>query len=179
MSYLILVRHGESRWNTTNKFTGWVDVPLSDRGVREAELISKRLKGLRLNIAFTSHLERAHETLLITLAKQHCTGIFVHENEHNGLRYSFKLKEHEIFIHTNWALNERHYGILQGLNKEKIAEKYGYEKVLSWRRSFHGKPPYGESLSDVYERVVPYFRKKYYPKLKKARMYLSWHMATA
>ena len=169
MSYLILVRHGESRWNTINKFTGWVDVPLSENGVKEAMLISKRMKDLRLDTAFTSHLERAHETMLVTLAQQDRTGIFLHEGEHGGMRYSFPVEDHEIPVHTSWMLNERHYGLLQGLDKWEAAKKYGHQKVLAWRRSFDGRPPRGESLHDVYDRVVPYFKKHIMSEVRKEK----------
>lgn len=167
MGYLYLIRHGESRWNASNKFTGWVDVPLSEKGIREAILTARHFKKLRLDVAFTSHLERAHETLLIILSKQHCTGIFVHENEHHKLGYSFKIKEHEVFVHTSWVLNERHYGVLQGMDKDQIAKQYGYNKVFAWRREFKSRPPKGESLNDVYNRVVRYFKQKIWPEIQK------------
>ncbi len=169
MNYLILARHGESRWNTANKFTGWVDVPLAEKGIKEAAAMTKCLKHLKLDVAFTSNLERARETLLIILASQHCTGIFLHEDEHHGFKYSFNNKEHEIFVHTDWALNERHYGALQGMNKEEAAKKYGREKVLAWRRSFNERPPRGESLRDVYDRVVPYFKRKIMPEIRRKK----------
>lgn len=167
MGYLLLVRHGESRWNTANKFTGWVDVPLSDNGVREAIVLSKGLRKLSFDVVFTSHLERAHETVLVILSDQHYTGIFVHEREHKGMRYAFKPREREIFVHTTWKLNERHYGLLQGMDKGMAAQEYGKDKVFFWRRSFTGRPPGGESLADVYKRVMPYFKKKILPKVKK------------
>ncbi len=160
MGYLLLVRHGESRFNTVNKFTGWVDVPLSEKGVKEALMISKRIKPLRLDMAFTSHLERAHETLLIILAHQHFTGIFEHSRSHAGFDYPISVqRKDEIPVYTSWKLNERNYGLLQGLDKEQAARKYGYKKVSEWRRGFTEKPPQGESLKDVYKRVVPYFKR--------------------
>jgi 2,3-bisphosphoglycerate-dependent phosphoglycerate mutase len=160
MGYLLLVRHGESRWNLDNKFTGWVDVPLSETGVREALLTAKRLEKLKLDMAFTSDLERAQETLLLILADQKYTGIFTHKDEHNELKYSFEATGKEIPIHASWKLNERHYGALQGKNKAETAKIYGAEKVLEWRRSFKATPPEGESLEDVYKRAVPYFKKE-------------------
>lgn len=159
MGYLLLVRHGESRWNLVNKFTGWADVPLSQRGVKEAMIIAKRIKHLKLDKAFTSNLERAHETLLIMLSKHHRTGLFVHECDHGGMRYPAITNNDEIPVYTSWHLNERNYGMLQGMNKRKAAKKYGYKKVLAWRRGYDERPPGGESLSDVATRVVPYFKK--------------------
>ena len=169
MSYLVLVRHGESRWNTQNRFSGWVDMPLSQNGVKEAMKIAKRLNSLTLDVAYTSHLERAHETLLVILAEQHRTGIFLHDHKHGGLEYSYKNGADEIPIHSNWLLNERHYGVLQGMDKAAAVKKYGYAQVLEWRRSFLARPPKGESLKDVYERVIPYFTKVIYPQVKKKK----------
>lgn len=167
MGYLLLVRHGESRWNLVNKFTGWADVPLSGRGVKEAMVIAKRVKHLKLDVAFTSHLERAHETLLIMLSAQHCTGLFIHEHDHGGMRYPTNTNDDEIPVHMTWHLNERNYGLLQGENKRKAAKKYGYKKVLEWRRGYDEKPPGGESLHDVAKRVVPYFKKHVLPAIEK------------
>ena len=163
MAYLILVRHGESRWNLANKFTGWVDVPLSDRGIREAEKTALRLKGVSFDVAFTSKLVRAHETLLIILARQKKTGVFLHSKGlrrlwslHNGGR---ELASDEIPIHSSDRLNERFYGSLQGLNKDFARQKWGLDKVHSWRRSYSSRPPGGESLRDVFKRVIPYFKR--------------------
>lgn len=167
MSYLVLVRHGESRWNTANKFTGWVDVPLSEVGEKEAARIAKNMKDLRLDMAFSSHLERAHQTLLAVLTSQHCTGIFAHQGKHDGFDYTWKDNDDEIPIYTDWVLNERHYGLLQGMNKSAAAKRYGKDQVLAWRRSFDARPPQGESLHDVYDRVVPYFRKMIWPEIRK------------
>jgi len=169
MSYLILVRHGESRWNLANKFTGWTDVPLSPNGIKEALSCAKKLEGLTLDIAFTSNLTRAQETLLIILAKQRYTGIFLHNHDKNKKRYNIlkKFERHEIPIHSDEALNERYYGKLQGMNKNTARRKWGKEKVFKWRRSYDIKPPGGECLKDVYKRVVPYLKKKILPELKK------------
>ncbi len=163
MSYLILVRHGESRWNKANKFTGWVDVPLSKKGVEEALKTAKELRTFTLDIAFTSTLKRAQETLLLILADQNYTGIF----QHKGKRYKhLRLEQRELPVHTSQALNERYYGKLQGMNKHSARRQFGKEKVLCWRRSFREAPPGGESLHDTYTRVVPYFRQTILPFLK-------------
>ena len=169
MSYLILVRHGESRWNIANKFTGWVDVPLSEVGINEALICAKMLEGLQLDVAFTSELERAHETLLLVLAKQDCTGIFLHDSKKRNqwALHPHKFEKNEIPIYSSDKLNERYYGKLQGLNKQKMREKYGDEQVFMWRRSYDERPPGGESLKDVYKRAVPYFQKNIMPRVRK------------
>lgn len=160
MSYLVVARHGESRWNVSNKFTGWVDVPLSAKGVDEAHEAAHKLKDIRFDIAFTSELKRAQETLLIILSEQNRTGIFLHRRSKNKwMRYSNDVKNGEIPIHHDMLLNERYYGVLQGMDKNEARNKFGEEKVLLWRRSYRIAPPGGESLSDVSKRVIPYFDK--------------------
>jgi 2,3-bisphosphoglycerate-dependent phosphoglycerate mutase len=169
MAYLILVRHGESRWNIANKFTGWVDVPLSEVGINEALISAKRLEGVQLDYAFTSKLERAQETLLIILSKQDATGIFVHTTgkRKSWSKHKGKLGSHEIPILSSDAINERYYGRLQGMDKDEARKRYGKEQVFKWRRSYDTRPPGGESLKDVYERAVLYYRKKIFPLVKK------------
>lgn len=169
MSYLVLVRHGESRWNTRNRFTGWVDVPLSQNGMKEAMNIASGMKKLKLDVAYTSHLERAHMTLLTILAEQHRTGIFIHDHSHGGFEYAFKNGSDELPIYPTWLLNERHYGVLQGMDKHQAAKKFGLQKVLEWRRGFHARPPHGESLEDVYLRAVPYFERVIMPEIRKPK----------
>ena len=122
MNRLVLVRHGESTWNKENRFTGWVDVGLSEQGVKEATEAGKTMKaeGFRFKVAYTSYLTRAIKTLNIVL-------------EEMDLMY--------IPVKKSWRLNEKHYGMLQGLNKIEVAEKYGDEQVLLWRRSFDIAPP--------------------------------------
>ena len=122
MIKLVLVRHGESQWNLENRFTGWTDVPLSEKGIEEAKEAGKVLKekGFEFDLAYTSVLKRANDTLDLIL------------NE---------MGEQDIPIKKSWRLNERHYGALQGLNKEETRQKYGAEQVLLWRRSTDVKPP--------------------------------------
>lgn len=130
MIKLVLVRHGQSIWNLENKFTGWTDVELSEQGIKEAKEAGKVLKekGFEFDIAYTSVLKRANDTL----------------------KYIFdELGENNIPIKKSWRLNERHYGALQGLNKTETKEKYGEEQVLLWRRSTDVKPP---ELSEDDER---------------------------
>ncbi|WP_340818369.1 2,3-bisphosphoglycerate-dependent phosphoglycerate mutase [Methanolobus sp. WCC4] len=168
MNYLILVRHGQSRWNLENRFTGWVDVPLSEKGIREAMDCAEELEDFRIDVAFTSKLSRAQETLFLILAKQEKTGIFLHESEKRD-RWSYhpsRADGSEIPIYSSDALNERFYGNLQGQNKQKAKETYGEEQVFIWRRSYDVQPPGGESLKDTYERTIPYFKESIIPQLE-------------
>lgn len=160
---LVLIRHGQSEWNLDNKFTGWVDVDLSEKGVNEAKNAGKELKekGLSFDVAYTSYLKRAIKTLNFVLEE---------------------IGELHIPVKKSWRLNERHYGALQGLNKKETADKYGDEQVHLWRRSFDVPPPdldddspmsvkkdpkyreldikdmpKGENLKMTIERVLPYW----------------------
>lgn len=171
MSALIFVRHGESRWNLVNRFTGWVDVPLSQQGVEEAMLTAQKLKDVSIHHAFTSKLVRAQETLTIILAGQQKTGIFLHPGEKKQEWYSCEhhSEETDILTHTTSLLNERYYGRLQGLNKDTAREQFGADQVMAWRRGYTAKPPGGESLEDVYKRVIPFFIKRVTPLLKRER----------
>ena len=141
---MVLLRHGESQWNLENRFTGWVDVPLSPKGEQEAREAGKKLQNFRFDCAFTSTLSRAKETLRIVLEVINQTNIPVEEDS---------------------ALNERMYGELQGLNKVEVAQRYGEEQVKLWRRSYDVRPPGGESLKDTADRVIPYYQRRILPKL--------------
>jgi len=146
MGMLVLVRHGQSQWNLENRFTGWTDVPITERGRKEARQGARLIKHLRFDRAFTSKLVRAQETLQIILKEIGQTGIPIEEDQ---------------------ALNERHYGALQGLNKAETAKKFGEEQVHLWRRSYDIAPPrdrtewnpdgMSESLKDTAARALPYF----------------------
>ncbi len=145
MAQLVLFRHGQSVWNLENKFTGWVDVELTPKGVEEAKAAGTKIKGLHFDYAYASALKRAQNTLAIALeTAQHAPLI-------------------PIF---NKALNERMYGDLQGLDKTETEKKYGPEQVKIWRRSYDVPPPNGESLKDTAARVIPYFESEIIPKLK-------------
>ena len=144
MPQLVLIRHGESQWNLENRFTGWVDVPLSPKGEEEAREAGQKLQAFRFDSAFTSVLMRAQNTLRIVLEEIGQTGIPIKEDK---------------------ALNERMYGELQGLNKAETAKKFGDEQVKIWRRSFDVPPPGGESLKDTAERVLPYYESQIRPEL--------------
>ncbi len=155
MPNLILIRHGESQWNLENRFTGWVDIPLSPKGEQEARAAAEKLKSFKFDEAFTSKLKRANDTLKIIL------GIIGQSN---------------IPVQYDQALNERHYGALQGLNKAETAKKYGDEQVKIWRRSYDVPPPKdktelnpnatSESLKDTAARTLPYFDAKIIPEIR-------------
>lgn len=172
MNKLVLIRHGESEWNRENRFTGWTDVELSDKGRQEAAQAGRILKeeGYSFDKAWTSVLKRANHTLDHVLKE---------------------LGEEQIPVVKDWKLNERHYGALQGLNKAETAARYGDEQVHIWRRSWDVRPPplkpednrnpardplysdvpanelpLGESLKDTVARVVPYFEEEIVPEIK-------------
>jgi 2,3-bisphosphoglycerate-dependent phosphoglycerate mutase len=142
MGTLVLVRHGQSQWNLENRFTGWVDVDITPLGAQEAHRAGRELKGIKFDVAFTSVLKRAQETLSIILGE---------------------IGQPDLPTEKDVALNERHYGDLQGLNKAETAQKYGDAQVHVWRRSFDVKPPNGESLKDTAARTLPYFEAKILP----------------
>jgi len=172
MIKLVLLRHGESNWNRENRFTGWTDVDLSEKGLGEARKAGRVLKeeGFAFDVAYTSVLKRAIRTLWITLEE---------------------MDRMWIPQHKTWRLNERHYGALQGLNKAEMAQKYGEEQVLVWRRSYDIRPPeldkgderypgreekyagmdekdipLAESLKDTVDRFLPYWNEVIAPELK-------------
>ena len=175
---LVLLRHGESTWNKANRFTGWTDVSLTEKGREEAKESGQTLKkgGYTFDVVFTNVLKRATETTKIVLEEMDLIGIPVHES---------------------WRLNERHYGALQGLNKAEMAAKFGEEQVLKWRRSYDIRPPaltkdderypgndprykdldgkdlpLTESLKDTIVRVLPYWKDKIVPELKAGKKVL-------
>jgi len=169
MSQLILVRHGESRWNSTGRFTGWVDVPLNEQGIKESLAAANRLRKIPLHVGFVSKLKRAQDTLNMILAHQQRTGIFLHTGEKKQEWYScdHHTQKSEILVHTTTLLNERYYGDLQGLYKQDVRKQYGEAQVIAWRRGYRECPPGGgESLHDVYKRVVPFFLKNIVPNLQ-------------
>lgn len=137
MPTLAIVRHGQSLWNRENRFTGWVDVPLTDVGEDEARAAGQRLASLSFDVAYTSALTRAQRTLALIRE----TGGFT------------------MPVIRDQALNERHYGDLQGLNKAETAKRYGDEQVKIWRRSFSTPPPNGEALADTASRTLPFFER--------------------
>lgn len=148
MSQMVLLRHGESQWNLENRFTGWVDVPLSPKGEEEAREAGQKLRQFRFDRGYTSVLKRAIDTLWIVLEV---------------------IGQTDLPVEKDQALNERMYGDLQGLNKEDTAKKYGDQQVKLWRRSYDVRPPGGESLKDTADRVLPYYQQHIYPDLLAGR----------
>jgi len=148
MGKLVLVRHGQSQWNLENRFTGWVDVPITAKGEEEARKAGVVLKGVKFDLAFTSALKRAHQTLDIILDV---------------------IDQKDLPITRDEAINERHYGDLQGLNKDETREKFGAEQVHIWRRSYDVRPPGGECLKDTAERALPYFENTILPPVKEGK----------
>ncbi len=146
LARLILIRHGQSVWNAENRFTGWTDVDLSDKGVIEAEEAGNELRNEKIDVVHTSDLIRAKRTADIVMQ---------HNVSSNGT-----------VTKSDWRLNERNYGALQGLDKAETAEKHGAEQVQIWRRSFDVAPPEGESLEMTAERTIPYFEEEVLPDLE-------------
>ena len=145
MPDLILLRHGQSQWNLENRFTGWVDVPLSPKGIEEARQAGVLLRGRRIDQLHTSVLQRAIETARLALD---VAGIG------------------DLPTVQDAALNERMYGDLQGLNKAEAAKQWGDAQIKIWRRSYDVAPPGGESLADTAARVLPYWEAKILPDLR-------------
>ena len=146
MARLILVRHGQSVWNAPNRFTGWTDVDLSEKGVGEADEAGLQLVDIRFDVVHTSDLIRAQRTAEIIMGHNRASG--------------------DVPTRYDRRLNERHYGALQGLNKAETAEKHGAEQGHVWRRSYDVAPPEGESLEMTAQRTIPYFIDEIVPDLE-------------
>ena len=146
MTILILIRHGQSIWNAENRFTGWTNVELSEKGEREALDAGISLSKISIDSVHTSDLIRAQRTAEIIM-------------ENNDVSSKFS-------TYFDFRLNERNYGELQGLNKKETAEKHGAEQVHIWRRSYDIAPPGGESLKMTAERTIPYFIEEILPELE-------------
>ncbi|MCX7929565.1 MAG: 2,3-diphosphoglycerate-dependent phosphoglycerate mutase [Chlorobi bacterium] len=148
MALLVLLRHGQSEWNKENRFTGWIDVDLSERGIEEARAAGEALRVVPIDVVFTSALRRAKRTATIALDVAGKTDVPIIEDQ---------------------ALNERHYGDLQGMNKEEVARRFGEAQFTLWRRSYDVPPPNGESLKMTQERVIPYFNQNILPRLREGK----------
>ncbi|VVB59438.1 2,3-bisphosphoglycerate-dependent phosphoglycerate mutase [uncultured archaeon] len=175
LTTMVLVRHGQSQWNLENRFTGWVDVPLSMKGRQEATSAGKKLSDIRFDTIFISHLLRAIQTLhyILLELKDKRIPIIYHEEQriHNWEHYSGD-RNNEIPIYQSVDLAERYYGDLQGLNKAETMKKYGEYQVHLWRRSYDINPPNGESLKDTCERAIPYYKNHILPDLKTGKTVL-------
>ena len=162
MSCLVLVRHGQSVWNLENRFTGWVDVPLSKKGIEESISAGKKLRDIEFDTMYVSHMLRAIQTLHYILIESNSkrTPIIYHEEKQiHDWEHHIGDSNSEIPIFMSVDLAERYYGDLQGLNKQKTREECGDEQVHLWRRSYDTNPPNGESLKNTCERTTPYFKK--------------------
>ena len=175
MATLVLVRHGQSQWNLENRFTGWVDVPLSPKGREEATSAGRKLKGIRFDTMYVSHLMRAIQTLhyiLLELPDERIPILYHEEGRIHAWEHYAGSRDKEIPIYQSVDLAERYYGDLQGLNKAETMKKYGEAQVHLWRRSYDIKPPHGESLKDTCERTIPYYKKNIEPELQAGRSVL-------
>ena len=153
MNNLILLRHGQSQWNLENRFTGWEDIPLTEKGIQEAKIAGRiMLKNkIKIDLIFSSILQRANKTAELTIKEMNLSEFW---------------RDKELIMTRDKSLNERDYGDLVGLNKLETAKKYGTEQVHIWRRSYNVPPPGGESLENVVERVKPYFEKFIAPEIR-------------
>lgn len=182
MSKLILMRHGESVWNKLNLFTGWVDIPLSEKGIQESIEGGKKIANTPIDVIFTSTLIRAQMTAMLAMLN-HSSGkvpCVIHRHEGKLEKwahiYSETAKKSCIPVYCAWELNERMYGKLQGMNKQETREKFGDEQVHCWRRAFNETPPEGESLAMTAARTVPYFKKTILPLLQEGKnIFISAH----
>ena len=156
MNKLILLRHGQSKWNLENRFTGWKNVPLTEKGELEAKKAGELIKKHKIHIdnVFSSVLDRANRTAEIALKEADLINLW--END-------------KLVMIRSEQLNERDYGDLVGLNKQETADKFGEKQVHIWRRSYDTPPPNGESLKNVVDRVSPYFQENIKPLLEKGK----------
>ena len=175
MSQLVLIRHGQSQWNLENRFTGWVDVPLSPKGIQEATTAGAKLRDMHFDIGYVSHMLRAIQTLHYAFQELHDsrTPIIYHEEQRiHDWEHHAGSTVNEFPIYQSVKLAERYYGDLQGLNKDEMRKKYGEEQVRLWRRSYDIRPPGGESLKDTCERTIPYYQAHIEPELKHGKALL-------
>lgn len=172
MGKLILLRHGQSKWNHLNLFTGWVDIDLTPKGIEEALAAGEEIKNLPIDVVYTSTLIRAQMTATLAMSRHSSNKplVFMHaggkEKEWGAETCSKETLNQCIPTHMSWHLNERYYGKLQGMNKDAAREKFGKQQVHTWRRSFDVPPPEGESLELTLKRTLPFFKETIIPELK-------------
>ena len=170
MAKLFLLRHLKSQWNLDKEFAGWTDNPLSKEGILAAKDIAQRLASEKIDVVYTSPLVRNMETVLRVFENLTLSGaggfqdkypLFIHLDGRKMQAWGnfTDLNQNDVPTYVSEKLNERYYGKLQGLNKNEVAIKYGDELVHLWRRGYEQRPPGGESLKDVYNRAVPFFKK--------------------
>ncbi len=179
---LIMMRHGQSEWNRLNLFTGWVDIPLSEKGVEEAVQGGKKIAHIPIDMIFTSSLIRAQMTAMLAMMYHSSKKVPCVQHIGEGKLeewagvYSDVAKESCIPVYCAWQLNERMYGKLQGLNKQETREKFGETQVQIWRRSYDVAPPDGESLEMTAARTIPYFLEQILPLLQSGKnIFISAH----
>lgn len=172
---LVLLRHGKSEWNQKNRFTGWVDIPLSKDGVVEAQKAGQRISAIPFDVIFVSSLMRAQLTAMIAMSEHESgkTPLMLHKGqgklEEWAKIYDSKAEDNCIPVFAAWEINERMYGELQGLDKDETRAKFGADQVKIWRRSFSTPPPNGESLEMTAKRSIPYFTDTIVPYLKEGK----------
>jgi len=161
MSKLFLLRHLLSQWNDENRFSGWVDVPLSQEGLGDAQKISQQLFDNKIDKIYSSTLFRNKCTVLEILKQIGKYPIFVYLDQGKMKKWGnfIDISENDFEVYVTEKLNERYYGKIQGLNKQDLMKKYGENQVKLWRRSYKIAPPGGESLEDVYKRIIPFYKK--------------------
>ncbi len=171
MGKLVMIRHGQSEWNKQNLFTGWVDIPLSQEGIKESINAGHAIAQIPFDIIFVSALVRAQMTMYMAMSVHKGGKIprVIHKPEKGQIGWDEIYSEHArqacIPVIQAWQLNERMYGALQGLNKDETRRKFGEEQVQIWRRSYDVAPPEGESLEMNAERTIPYFQEMILPQL--------------
>ena len=171
MAKLILLRHLESQWNEENRFNGWIDTPLVEGQLKAAEELASKIFKSKIDIIYCSRLFRNMDTVARILEYDKKYPLFIHLDPGKMKEWgNFKdLSQDDIPVYVSENLNERYYGKLQGLNKAEIIKEYGEEKVKLWRRSFKVAPPGGESLKDVCNRAVPFYKKYIEKDLKQGK----------
>ncbi len=173
MGTLILLRHGASVWNDKNIFTGWVDIPLSAKGVQESIKAGEIVSKMEIDIIFTSTLIRAQMTAMLAMLNHPKVPFILHPGEGDleewATIHSEETRRGMVPVRCAWQLNERMYGELQGMNKDEMRQKFGADQVQQWRRSFDVAPPGGESLKMTSERTLPYFKEEILPFLEEGK----------
>ncbi len=175
---LILLRHGASIWNDKNIFTGWVDIPLSSKGVKESLKAGEIISQIPIDFIFTSALIRAQMTAMLAMLNSSKVPFVIPSGNLKewATMHSKETWKEMIPMRCAWQLNERMYGQLQGMNKEEMRKKFGEEQVHKWRRSFDQAPPSGESLKMTSERTLPYFQEEILPLLEQHKnVFISAH----
>jgi 2,3-bisphosphoglycerate-dependent phosphoglycerate mutase len=170
MPKLILLRHLKSQWNSENRFTGWIDVPLDERETEKAKELAEKVFQFKIDKIYSSPLFRNADTVARIFEYGNLKyPIFIHLDGGKMEKWGHyvDISENDVPVFISEALNERYYGKLQGEDKEETMKKFGEEKVHLWRRSYNTAPPGGESLKDVFKRAIPFFQKYIEKDLKK------------